>query len=130
MRFYSVHLRDHGRDPARDLMLVKEGFSWPACLFGALWALVTRMWWPAIALFAIVGLSGWGMAQLGLGENVEGLVSVALAIAIGFVGNDIRRWQLDRRGFSEVAIVSGKNRDEALRRFLDDCDVSPDGIYP
>ena len=30
MRLYSVHLRRHGLDPDRDIVLVKEGFSWPA----------------------------------------------------------------------------------------------------
>ncbi|MBI2584926.1 MAG: DUF2628 domain-containing protein, partial [Rhodospirillales bacterium] len=36
MRLYSVHLRRHGLDPDRDLVLVKEGFSWPAFLLSFL----------------------------------------------------------------------------------------------
>ena len=39
MRVYSVHIRRHGLDYDRDIAVVKEGFSWPALCFGALWAL-------------------------------------------------------------------------------------------
>ena len=130
MRLYSVYLRDHGRDPARDLMFVKEGFSWPAFAFTFLWALASRMWWEAMALFAVVALAGWGVAQFGLSEGFEAATSLGLACAIGLVGNDLRRAALDRRGFQEVAVVSGRNADEAMRRFLDDADVSAAGIYP
>lgn len=130
MRLYSVYLRDHGRDPARDVQLVKEGFSWPAFLFTFAWALWTRMWWPAVALFAALTLAGWGVRLLGAGETLEGAASILLAFAVGLVGNDIRRWQLERRGFDEVGVVSGKNADEAMRRFLDDADVGRDGIWP
>ena len=130
MRLYSVHLRDHGRRADQDLILVKEGFSWPAFVFTFVWALFTRMWWVAIGLFAIVMLSGYGLVALGVSETVDAIVTVALAVAVGFLGNDLRRWTLTRRGYQEVAMVSGKNAEEATRRFLDDADVTPHGIYP
>lgn len=130
MRLYSVYLRDHGRDPAGGLVLVKEGFSWPAFLFTFVWALASRMWWVAMGLFAMIVIVGWGVAHLGLGETIDGGASLLLALAIGLVGNDLRRASLDRQGFQEVAVVSGRNSDDALRRFLDDADVSADGIYP
>lgn len=130
MRLYSVYLRDHGRDPASDLIFVKEGFSWPAFAFTFIWALASRMWWEAMALFAVIALAGWGTAQLGLGEGFEGAASLGLAVAIGLVGNDLRRHALGRRGYQEVAVVSGGNTDDAMRRFLDDSDVSAAGIYP
>ena len=83
-----------------------------------------------MALFAVVALAGWGVAQFGLSEGFEAATSLGLACAIGLVGNDLRRAALDRRGFQEVAVVSGRNADEAMRRFLDDADVSAAGIYP
>lgn len=130
MRLYSVFLRKHGIAPDKDLVLVKEGFSWPAFLFTFLWALWLRMWWPAVGLFAVVVLVSLAASHLVVPEAYESLISLSLVIAIGFVGNDIRRWWLEQREFTEVAVVSGRNSEEAMRRFLDDVDVSPDGIYP
>lgn len=130
MRLYSVFLRDHGRDAERDLILVKEGFSWPAFLFTFLWALATRMWWPAIAIFAVVMLAGTIVETLGVNETVQALVTIALSLEVGFIGNDIRRWQLDQQGFTEAGVVTGKNKDDALRRFLERADISGGGIYP
>ncbi|MFB0952572.1 MAG: hypothetical protein QMB02_07360, partial [Rhodospirillales bacterium] len=83
-----------------------------------------------IALFGIVVLTGWGAAQLGFNEGVETVISIALGLVIGFVGNDIRRWSLERQGYQEVALVTGRNTEDAMRRFLDDVSVDRDGIYP
>lgn len=129
MRLYSVFLRNYGRDPDRDLVLVKEGFSWPAFIFTFVWALATRMWWPAIALFAVVILAGAGVEAAGLAEDLQGLVTLSLAIAIGFLGNDIRRWHLDRIGFSEAGVVSGKNKEDAMQRLLERADIENGNIY-
>ncbi len=130
MRLYSVHLREHGRRADKDLILVKEGFSWPAFVFTFVWALFTRMWWVAIGLFAVLMLVGFGLAALGVGEVVDAVVTIALAVAIGYLGNDLRRRNLAGRGFQEVAVVSGKNAEDATRRFLDGADVTPRGIFP
>jgi len=130
MRLYSVFLRDHGRANDENLLLVKEGFSWPAFVFTFVWALWSRMWWPAIVIFSVIVLSGWGAIQLGLGETIETVISVSLGVGLGLVGNDIRRWSLERQGYQEVALVTGKNTEDAMRRFLDDVSVDRDGIYP
>lgn len=130
MRLYSVYLRDHGRGPMENLVLVKEGFSWPAFVFTFMWALWSRMWLSAIILFSVIALTGWGVRYLGFGENIEGLVSLAIGLCLGLIGNDLKRWWLGHQGFQEVAIVSGKNVEEATRRFLDNADVARDGIYP
>ncbi|MBO6518795.1 MAG: DUF2628 domain-containing protein [Rhodospirillales bacterium] len=129
MRLYSVYLRDHGRMPAEDLVLVKEGFSWPAFVFTFVWALWTRMWLPAIVMFTVIALVGFGLRELHVGEDMEGLASLLMALAIGLVGNDLRRWWLDQKGFREVAVVSGKNLEDATRRFLDAADIDRTGIY-
>ncbi len=130
MRLYSVYLRDHGRMPLEDLVLVKEGFSWPGFFFTFVWAFWKRMWLPAIVIFTVIALTGFGVQKLGLGEDLEGMASILLALSIGLVGNDIRRWWLDQRGYQEVAVVSGKNAEDAARRFLDAADIDRSGIYP
>jgi hypothetical protein len=119
MRVYTVHLRRQGLDPDRDIMLVKEGFCWPALLFLVLWALWCRLWWVAFGLLVIeVALSG-AVALLGLDPLSEAAISVGFAAIVGFVANDLKRWTLRRQGFVEVAVVIADGRDAAERRFYD-----------
>ena len=119
MRVYTVHLRREGLDPDRDVMLVKEGFCWPALLVSVLWALWCRLWWVALAILAAeLALSGM-VALLGLDPVSEAVVTVGFAVIVGFVANDLKRWTLRRQGFVEVAVVTAESRDAAERRFYD-----------
>ena len=113
MRVYTVHLRRQGLDPDRDIMLVKEGFCWPALLFLVLWALWCRLWWVAFGLLVIeVALSG-AVALLGLDPLSEAAISLGFAVIVGFVANDLKRWTLRRQGFVEVAVVVAETQNAA-----------------
>lgn len=119
MQLFSVHLRRHGLDPDRDLVLVKEGFSWPAFFVPLLFALWHRLWLMA----AVVGAALLAFAGLDLLLAPDPLsaaaVSVGFSVVAGLLANDLLRRELDRRGFALENVVSGKDGDEALRRFLD-----------
>lgn len=130
MTLYAVFLKDHGRNPDRDLVLVKDGFNWGAFLFTVLWAAWSRMWWIAAALFAILTLSGWVLHTAHVSDDVRQIGAVALAAIVGMVGNDLRRWFLERDGYTEVAVIGAKNADEAEQRFLRAADIDGDRIYP
>lgn len=119
MRVYTVHLRRHGLDAERDLVLVKEGFSWPAFIAGVLWALWHRLW--LFALLLVVAAGGInGIAYLtGADSFAGGVLSFALAVAAGWIGNDMRRRVLEKKGFAFVGVVTAGNDDDAVRRFLD-----------
>jgi hypothetical protein len=119
MRAYTVHLRRQGLDPDRDIVLVKEGFCWPALLFSVLWALWCRLWWVALGLLVVeVALSGAG-TLLGLDPLSEAAISLGFAVIVGFVANDLKRWTLRRQGFAEAAVIIASDRDAAERRFYD-----------
>ncbi|MBK8208847.1 MAG: DUF2628 domain-containing protein [Rhodospirillales bacterium] len=119
MRMYSVHLRRPLLNPDRDICLVKEGFSWPAFFFSVLWALWCRLWLAAAGIFAAeIALSGV-MSLLGADEMTQAAISVGFAVLLGVVANDIKRWSLFRRGFLQVAVVTGEDSDAAERRFWD-----------
>lgn len=119
MRIYTVHVRTPAARLDRDVQLVKEGFSWPAFFFSVLWALWSRLWLVALILFAIEILWGLAAEWLGLHAVLNGVVSLGLALAVGFVGNDLKRFGLFRRGYGEVGVVAGRDRDAALQRFFD-----------
>ncbi len=119
MRLYTVHLRRHGPDADSDLVLIKEGFCWPAFFLGPLWVLWHRLWLAALVLLvAGVALSGTALL-LRLDGLSQGAVSVGFAVIVGFVANDLRRRRLARRHFTLAAVVSGAGREAAEWRFLD-----------
>ena len=119
MRIYSVHIRRGGLDPERDIVLVKEGFSWPAALFSPVWGLWYGLWVPAgVMALAIGGLMA-AAAGLGLGPDATGLLWSGLAVVIGYLANDLRCASLERRGFVLHDIVAAPNRETAEHRFFD-----------
>jgi hypothetical protein len=109
MKFWTAHLR-RGDPP----VLVREGFSWGALIFGVFWLLAHRAWIPAALVFA---------ANLLIGSLTAGPVAwilmAALALWLGLSGNDLRRWSLQRRGFQVFQVLAARNQTEALARLLD-----------
>jgi hypothetical protein len=104
MRFYTVHLR-----PGAEPVLVREGASIAAALFGPLWLALNRAWVPA----AIVVLAA--VLAIALPSAVP---AVGLAALLGLLGNDLRRWDLDRRGYVLLHVVAATGQDAALQRLL------------
>ena len=100
-------------------MLVKEGFSWPAFVFAGFWILWHRMWLAAAAFWALWFAFAGVLALFGVDEASQGIISIAIALAVGVFGNDVRRWQLSRAGFQFAAISAGRDRDAATVRYLD-----------
>jgi hypothetical protein len=118
MRVYTVHVPPYShRD--RDAILVKEGFCWPAFVFGILWALLHRLWLAALGIAVVLVIVGAAMDAFGLDALVQSIVSVAIAFLIGSHGNDWRRRKLARLGYRDAGVVAAHNLDEALRRYLD-----------
>ena len=118
MRVYTVHACCDG-PRQQDLVLVKEGFCWPACLFDALWALYHRAWLVFLVLVSVLciveGLGHW----YAVSAPVLVLLTVSWRILVGFHANDWRRSLLERRGFKMLGVVTGTDCVSALRRFLD-----------
>ena len=129
MQMYTILLRRHGLDPDRDIVVLKDGFSWPAFLLGGLWALWHRMWWVALGLIiGAAGLSGFGVMVFADTFSPQ-VLTFAFALLAGILAHDLRLWSLERRGFVEGGIVSARNREEALLRFLEEDTVLADDIY-
>jgi uncharacterized protein DUF2628 len=109
MRFWTVHLRD-GSPP----VLVREGFSWGALIFGWLWLLLHRAWIPGLLLLAA------GIAVVALTtDGVRAILLGAIALLQGLFGNDLRRWSLERRGYRLQHVVAARNVEGALARLLE-----------
>jgi hypothetical protein len=95
-------------------VMVPEGFSWLAAVFGPLWLLARGVWIAAIiALTAGLAIGALAPAELG------GALGLLLAWLQGLFGHDLRRWSLERRGFALVQVVAARDEDAAFVRLLD-----------
>ena len=113
MKYWTVHLRaEHPATPTPPV-LVREGFSWAACLFGPLWLLAHRAWIPAVLVIAATIIAG-ALAP----ENAQPFLFLAIALLVGFSGNDCLRFSLERRGFRLMHVVAARDADGALTRLL------------
>lgn len=94
-------------NPHEGVVSVKQGFSWPACIFGSLWAMAHHMWAPYVLVLlpveVIFGLLT-GLVQASHDEAMAIgmlLANLGLAAVRGWYGN---RWLADslrRRGYVE-----------------------------
>ena len=135
MKTFTVH---EPLDPATDLLkradqlvFVKEGVAWFALFFPLLWLLVQRMW-LVLVLFILAGIGvSFATVQLGGNEQIASWAFIALTLLFAVQANDLRRWNLSRRGYRMVAAVAGRNRDECERRFFADWaeEAEYDGTY-
>ena len=106
-------------DRAEQLVFLKDGFSWGAFLFGPFW-LAARGEWAGLAAYiaAVIVLS----ALFGLiSENPSWitLAILALNLFLGFEAASLRRWSLERAGWTELGAVSSRNAAECERRFFE-----------
>jgi hypothetical protein len=108
LRFWTAHVRE-GAAP----LLVREGFSWGALIFGPLWLLAHRAWIPAA--LAIAGSVVIGAASAGETRTV---LSIAYALLLGLSGNDMWRFSLERRGYRLADVVAARDADGAFARLL------------
>jgi len=107
-------------DRAESLRFVKDGFTWSAALFAPVWLLVHRLWWPLAGYVIAMGtLEGLRLAEIFPSAWIS-LASLGLHVLIGFEGDALRRWSLERRGWRTLGTVSGKNTAECERRFFDE----------
>jgi hypothetical protein len=108
VKTYTSHLR-----PDALPILVCEGFSIGAALFGWLWLLWQRAWIPAALVFA-ADLLAARAATLSSGPAI----CLGLILLQGLLGRDLVRWSLARRGFAPGPIVAARDHDTALARLL------------
>ncbi|WP_428485205.1 DUF2628 domain-containing protein [Rhodopila sp.] len=108
MRLYGAHLKADAEP-----VLVREGFSWGAFLFGPIWLAAHRAWIAAaISLAGFVVIAALATQPLGL------ILGFGLAVGLGLIGHDLRVWSLEHKGYLLVHVVAARGAEEALLRLL------------
>ena len=109
-----------GRDVASAdrVTFVREKFYWSALLFAPLWLLWHRLW---------LGFACWLVAEvlltvaafvLDLDSRAAAVVGLLPSLIVAFEGSELRRRKLLRKRYREVAVVVGRDREDAERRFF------------
>jgi Protein of unknown function (DUF2628) len=106
----------HGPDR---FAFVRDGFHFWAFLLAPLWMLRHRLLLVFVGFVLVVVALHFGLRELGVGTGGRMLAYWLLALLVGLEAGTLRRWTLTRRGWREVAIVSGDGREAAERRFFD-----------
>ncbi len=108
MRVFTSYLRED-----RAPVMVREGFSFGAFLFGWIYLLWHRAWIPA-ALNVAVALVAFALA------NRTGSLAPLLGLLVlqGLFGRDLRRWSLERSGYVAGPILAAPDQDNALARLF------------
>jgi len=125
MKVFTVHRRETGSPPggtaarSDDVVLVKEGFAWFGALFGPFWALAHRMWsWVLVTALANAAFAVL-IQRVPMNPGVQAAIAAGLFVLIGAHANDARRRSLSARGYREAAIISARDFDGALLRYLE-----------
>jgi hypothetical protein len=108
VRLYGAHLKADAEP-----VLVREGFSWGALIFGPFWLAAHRAWIAAgLSFAAFVFIALLAPAPAGT------ILSAGLAVLLGLAGNDLRSNALEQRGYTLLHVLAARGRDEAWMRLI------------
>jgi hypothetical protein len=123
MSIYTVHeppLRAGTAAPEPErYVFVRDGFSFWAFLLGPLWMLRHRMW-LVFVLYVVIALGLEGLVDMASGsDGLVAAIGVLIALWVGLEAATLRRFTLRQRGWRDVGVISGEDREAAERRFFD-----------
>jgi hypothetical protein len=108
VKLYSAHLKADAEP-----VLLREGFSWGALIFGPLWLLAHRAWIAAGLSFA-----AFVLIAVFAPEPAGTILSAGLAVILGLIGNDLRSAALEHRGYALLHVLAARGPDEAWMRLI------------
>ncbi|CAN5880946.1 DUF2628 domain-containing protein [soil metagenome] len=82
--------------PSGSVEAIKEGWSWPACLLGLIWALFSGLWLTAfgtfLGLFAVAVLLGLAFGT----STASGIVNIAGLFLMAIFGQHGNDWLVNK----------------------------------
>lgn len=122
MKLYNALVKKNNRGDIEDLVLVKEGYSFWAFLFGFAWFLYHKMWKGAITLIVVSAV----LANLDslylfneLGGNGKAILTIFFALIISINANYWLGAHLEKEGYSFAGTAFAKTAIEAQIRFAE-----------
>ena len=112
MAIYSVHIPVGGADQAdvaARAAFLREGFSWPAFLFGPLWLLARGLWRPLGIWCLAAILVGFAISNRLLPDSAGTWLYLLASVFLGLEAKGFVGAAMERRGLGLVDVVSGPN---------------------
>jgi hypothetical protein len=116
-------------DPVR-FAFVRDGFHFWAFLFGPLWMLRHRMWLVLVGYVVLAAALMVALQLTGSSNGVRTFAMLMLMLLIGLEAGTLRRFTLGRRGWKNVGLIVGDNREAAERRFFDSWTADGETLAP
>jgi Protein of unknown function (DUF2628) len=135
MAIYTVHApASYGIDPrvtADKVVFVRDGFYVWAFAAAIVWLIWHRLWLALVGYIALSVAAELGLRYIGASSGTRLLVMIVLAFLVGLEAGSLRRWKLSRGKWRQLDVVSGKDEEEAERRFFDrTTTIERDGASP
>ncbi len=126
MRLYTVQHRPLAANPRSggaeamdpDVVLIKEGFCWPALFMPVLWLLYRRQFWGLLAYLALSGILSAVTYIVGMDYISVSMLTLVLSLVVAAQANDWRRWRLGARGYELASVVAAGNLCQAGEIFF------------
>lgn len=116
MKVYTTHCLPNA--PREHALFIKDGFSWPAFLFPAIWFIIKRLWLAlALYILAVAVISATASATDLSGGSVF-VILLGLNLILGFEANKLNRRALARRGFAEEGPFVGEDLEEVELKYF------------
>ena len=102
---------------AEEAVFVRDRFTFLAFVLPVAWFLYHRMWFEALAAFAVMGVLGMlgTIPALELGAS---LASLTISILVALEAPVLLAWALRRRGWQEAAALEAEDFGEAEIRYF------------
>ena len=94
-------------------VVLPDGFSFCAFLFGPLWFLFHGLWLSAVLLVLVHMALAAGFQHFGAAEVYSGIASLAVSVLVGFNARDWWRLMLTRKGYRFEPVVLGRSLEQA-----------------
>ena len=118
-KIYTVYEKPEAAEPTDRLIMLKEGFTFLAFIFGGIWLLAKRQWvlWLGFVIVAIALCTVCHAFHLPPVANI--LAMIWLQLMLGYHASDLRAWRLTRRGYRFAGILAAESSMHAQRRYYE-----------
>jgi TolB-like protein len=117
LKTFDVYVREERGE--RVGTAIKRGFCWPGLFFTFVWAFANRLWVLGVVLITSVTFFNTLWVYFSEDDPTLGwpnLIIAAIAVFVGFKGNDLHRARREAQGFRKETTVQGRGPSEVLSR--------------
>ncbi|NVK35408.1 MAG: DUF2628 domain-containing protein [Rhodobacteraceae bacterium] len=109
------------------MVFVPDHFSWGAFFLSLVWLAFHGMW-GVLVMFLVGGVAIEIAASFAGGDAAPTIATFALLLLLGFEANSLRRWTMERQGWTCLGLACGEDQSEAELRFFNKLQAEEAGL--